>query len=164
MYLGTLGTLLLSLWLLLSVWNLPKQRQHILLWLHFFPLFLQTIHRASVDGAEKKFPESECMAPYYKESAVLDFSLAMVRESCLDKDEKNPQLPEESEWGNGDAESNSFTDEDILLVSMTNTSIAIVRARGCNPQNPCSNCGGTGCTLSDIIMATKQSTFASGEG
>ncbi|XP_034155360.1 uncharacterized protein LOC117596034 [Pangasianodon hypophthalmus] len=120
-----------------------------------------TMHRASIDEAEKKCPESEGMRPYHKERTVLNFSLAMVREACLDKDEENPQVPEESEWESSNMEGESFTDEEILLVSMTNTSIAIVQARGCDAQNPCGSCGGTGCTINDIVMASKQSQITS---
>ncbi|MCI4393275.1 hypothetical protein PGIGA_G00155710 [Pangasianodon gigas] len=120
-----------------------------------------TMHRASIDEAEKKCPESEGMRPYHKERTVLNFSLAMVREACLDKDEENPQVPEESEWESSNMEGESFTDEEILLVSMTNTSVAIVQARGCDAQNPCGSCGGTGCTINDIVMASKQSQITS---
>ncbi|XP_060767567.1 uncharacterized protein LOC132875023 [Neoarius graeffei] len=120
-----------------------------------------TIHRASIDEEEKKCPESESMRPYHKERTVLDFSLAMVRETCLDKDEENPLVPEESEWESGDPESDSFTDEEFLLVSMTNTSVSIIEARGCDDQKSCNICGGTGCTLNDVVVGTTQSNITS---
>lgn len=131
--------------------------------LHIFFLCSQTIHRASIDEEEKKCPESESMRPYHKERTVLDFSLAMVRETCLDKDEENPLVPEESEWESGDPESDSFTDEEFLLVSMTSTSVSIIEARGCDDQKSCNICGGTGCTLNDVVVGTTQSNITSGE-
>lgn len=126
---------------------------------HFF-LCLQTMHRARIDEAEKKWPESESMRPYHKERTVLDFSLAMVRETCLDKDEENPLVPEKSAWESGDPEGDSFTDEEFLLVSMTNTSVSIMEARGCNGQDPCNSCG---CTLNNVVVTTTQSNITSGE-
>lgn len=104
------------------------------------------------------------MRPYHREMTVLDFSLAMVRQTCLDKDEENPQAPEECDAERGDMEGASFTNKEILLVSMTNTSVAILQARGCDSQNPCSSCGAAGCTLSDFVVATKQTKVTSGQG
>ncbi|XP_053472984.1 uncharacterized protein LOC128602891 [Ictalurus furcatus] len=122
---------------------------------------LLTLHRVSVDEAQKKSPVSESMRPYHREMTVLDFSLAMVRQTCLDKDEENPQVPEECDAESGDMEGVSFTNKEVLLVSMTNTSVAILQARGCDTQNPCSSCGAAGCTLSDFVVATKQTKVTS---
>lgn len=122
----------------------------------FLFLRLQTIHRASIDATEEKCPESECMRPYHKERTDLDFILDMVKETCLDRDDEKPQVTEESEWESSHTAGDSVTDEEILLVSMTNTSVAIVNARGCNGPNPCSCCGRSGCTLNDYVVATGQ--------
>lgn len=122
----------------------------------FVFLCLQTLHRASIAEPEKNWPEFEPMRPYHKEETVLGFSLDMVRETCLDKDEENSKVLEESQWESGYTDGNSFTDEEILLVSMSNTSVAIVQARGCDPQNPCNSCGRTGCSLSDYVMDNTQ--------
>ncbi|KAI5629869.1 interleukin-1 family member A [Silurus asotus] len=119
---------------------------------------LQTLHQASVDDTEIKCPESEKMKPYHKEDAELSFSLEMVREKCLDEDEKNPRIP--GEWECNDRAFDPCNDEKTLIVSMTNTSIAIVQARGCDALSPC-RCGNTNCTFSDVIMATQQSAITS---
>ncbi|KAI5088858.1 interleukin-1 family member A, partial [Silurus meridionalis] len=120
---------------------------------------LLTLHQACVDDTEIKCPEYERMKPYHKEDAELSFSLDMVREKCLDEDEKNPRMPEE--WECNDRAFDSCNDEKMLIVSMMNTSIAIVQARGCDALSPC-RCGNTNCTFSDVIMATQQSAITSG--
>ncbi|KAF7688227.1 uncharacterized protein LOC124380133 [Silurus meridionalis] len=119
---------------------------------------LLTLHQACVDDTEIKCPEYERMKPYHKEDAELSFSLDMVREKCLDEDEKNPRMPEE--WECNDRAFDSCNDEKMLIVSMMNTSIAIVQARGCDALSPC-RCGNTNCTFSDVIMATQQSAITS---
>lgn len=122
----------------------------------FFFLFLQTMHKAHVAEPEQKCPEFEPMRPYHKEETVLDFSLAMVKETCLDKDEDHLKVLEEAEWESSYTGGDFFPDEEILLVSMSNTSVAVVQARGGDAQNPCSSCGRTECTLKDYIMANQQ--------
>ncbi|XP_058238161.1 cytoplasmic tyrosine-protein kinase BMX-like isoform X2 [Hemibagrus wyckioides] len=121
-----------------------------------------TMHRASTDDdKEKKCPVSGDMRPYHKEDISLYFSLDMVQETCLNEEDKNPQVPEEFEWERREKKGDFLTDEEMLLVSMTNTSVAIVQSRGCSEQNPCSSCGGKGCTLNDFVVASQQSTISS---
>ncbi|KAK3528360.1 hypothetical protein QTP86_034136, partial [Hemibagrus guttatus] len=118
-------------------------------------------HRASIDDdKEKKRPVSGDMRPYHKEDISLYFSLDMVQETCLNENDKNPQVPEDSEWERWGKKGDSFTDEEVLLVSMTNTSVAVIQARGCSEQNPCSSCGGKGCTFNDLVVASEQGTIS----
>lgn len=122
------------------------------------------MHRASVDEEENACLETESMRPYYKETTVLYFSLGMVRETSLEQEEENSPVMEESECKSSEMKDDNFTDEEILLVSMTNTSVAVVQARCCDAQTPCNSCGGAGCSLSDFVVATTQSEITSGEG
>lgn len=125
---------------------------------------MQMMHQASIDFDEKKkYPGFDSMRPFHKEISTLNFTLAMVRETCLNEEEENPQVPEDSEWKSKENKYDTFSDEEMLLVSMTNTSVAIVQARGCSEQEPCSSCGGKGCTFNDVVMASAQSTVSSGE-
>ncbi|XP_060714788.1 uncharacterized protein LOC132838478 isoform X2 [Tachysurus vachellii] len=56
------------------------------------------MHQASIDGDEKKkYPGFDSMRPFHKEISTLNFTLAMVRETCLNEEEENPQVPEDSE-------------------------------------------------------------------
>ncbi|XP_027024536.1 uncharacterized protein LOC113657154 [Tachysurus fulvidraco] len=120
------------------------------------------MHQASIDSDEKKkYPGFDSMRPFHKETSTLNFTLAMVRETCLNEEEENPQVPEDSEWKCKENKYDTFSDEEMLLVSMTNTSVAIVQARGCSEQDPCSSCGGKGCTFNDVVMASVQSTVSS---
>uniref|UniRef100_A0A8B9HEH1 Interleukin-1 beta n=1 Tax=Astyanax mexicanus TaxID=7994 RepID=A0A8B9HEH1_ASTMX len=101
---------------------------------------------------------SDSIHAFRKEKSTLSFQLVMVREECLEAEEKNEIKPTESSW-----ESDDMKEKDLVMVSMTETNVAVVRGRGCDPENPCNNCGITGCNVSDVIMAPKKREVTSGK-
>ncbi|XP_062845381.1 interleukin-1 family member A [Trichomycterus rosablanca] len=109
-----------------------------------------TMHQATTNEKEKNCLETESIQSFQKERANLSFSLDMVRETCMDKD--NLPGTKDSEQNSDNTEDNSSVEE-VLLISMSNTSVAVVRGRGCDPEHTCSKCDSTGCTISDILMA-----------
>lgn len=83
----------------------------------------------------------------------------MVRESELEaygSQEPSPSQPEE------DIEDDSFGDEDLLIVSMDDTSFNLVLARGCDPDNPCNNCGKTNCKFNEVVVMPARAEVTSG--
>ncbi|KAG9261028.1 hypothetical protein AMEX_G25975 [Astyanax mexicanus] len=110
-----------------------------------------TLHQAIIVKEEGQCPESDSIHAFRKEKSTLSFQLVMVREECLEAEEKNEIKPTESSW-----ESDDMKEKDLVMVSMTETNVAVVRGRGCDPENPCNNCGITGCNVSDVIMAPKK--------
>lgn len=52
---------------------------------------------------------------------------------------------------------------DLLIIQMTNTSISLLRGRGCDNDNPCEGCHGKGCAINDIVVVAQSSTVTLGE-
>ncbi|XP_072527330.1 uncharacterized protein [Salminus brasiliensis] len=105
-----------------------------------------TIHQASIEKDDKHFLESDFIRPCTKLDTKLDFQLCMVREECLETEEENGREPTECEW-----ESDDTQDNEVLLLSMTKTDVTVVSGRGCDPENPCNNCG-NGCNVNDVVI------------
>lgn len=82
---------------------------------------------------------------------VLSFSLKMVRESeleeCEDQESSTSQQLEDL-----DIEDDGFDDGSLVIVSMADTSFNMVVARGCDPDNPCRDCGKTNCQLNEVVV------------
>ncbi|XP_036417001.1 uncharacterized protein LOC118800933 [Colossoma macropomum] len=125
--------------------DLPPEEFTSMLSSGFFSL---TIHQASIKNDIGECMESDAMRPYRKEKITLHFSMAMVREECLEGEE-NGMDPAMSDWESDYTED----DQELLLVSMKETSIAVMSGRGCDPENPCNNCGSDGCNLNEIVVA-----------
>ncbi|KAG9261027.1 hypothetical protein AMEX_G25974 [Astyanax mexicanus] len=106
-----------------------------------------TIHQASTDMEEGQCLESDSIHVFRKEELTLNFKLEMVREECLEAEEENEIEPE---W-----ESDDMEDKELVMVSMTETNVAVVRGRGCDLENPCNNCGINGCNVSEVFMEAK---------
>lgn len=106
-------------------------------------------------------PDGDTLYPVSKESIQLSFSLEMMRE---DETEENEVGQEEEGRGDESKEDDCPTGDengeegDLLIVSMTNTSISVVRGRGCDDESTCS-----GCTVNDVILVSESSTVTFGE-
>uniref|UniRef100_A0A8B9J8B4 Interleukin-1 beta n=1 Tax=Astyanax mexicanus TaxID=7994 RepID=A0A8B9J8B4_ASTMX len=97
-----------------------------------------------------------CHKPFRsQENAVitLSFQLEMVREECLEAEEENKI------WESDEMEDK----EDLVMVSMTKTNVAVVCGRGCDPENPCSNCNINKCKTSEVVVTATKSEVTSGE-
>lgn len=83
----------------------------------------------------------------------------MVRESeleaCAD------QEPSQKEWEDWDIEDDCCNDDNLLIVSMADTSYSMVVARGSDPDNPCSNCGKTNCQFNEVVVLPAQAEITS---
>lgn len=102
---------------------------------------------------EEQLPLNEdILQPYDKESTVLSFSWELTREEGTDEGEKNETTDLEENVCEEKGES-----RDLLVICMTNTSIAVVGTRGCEA------CEGTGCTVNDIVVMAETRTVTFGE-
>ncbi|KAL7833898.1 hypothetical protein AOLI_G00288580 [Acnodon oligacanthus] len=109
-----------------------------------------TIHQESIDTGINECLECDGVQPYRKEEITLHFRMAMVREECLEGEE-NGLDPAVCEWESDYAEDG----QELLLVSMNETSVAVRTGRGCDPEKPCNSCGSHGCNLNEVVVATK---------
>ncbi len=93
-----------------------------------------------------------------KELTVMRFSMMMVREEELEATEVQPT----PEWEENDIEDACFSKDNLLLVSMVETSFSVIVARGCEPDSPCSCCGGVNCQFNEVVVlpATAEITFS----
>ncbi|XP_041792685.1 uncharacterized protein LOC121606433 [Chelmon rostratus] len=121
-----------------------------------------TVHKANRVKwhPEESSPPEDTLHPVSKESTELSFSMEMRREEDLE------------EGRDGEGREDAVVEEDVckaeneengeggglLIVSMTKTSISVVRGRGCNDGSPCQGCHGTGCTLNDVVVVSESST------
>lgn len=91
----------------------------------------------------------------------MSFSLMMVRESELEAYGCKEPSPSQPEWD--DIEDDSFDDENLLIVSMADTSFSLVLARGCDPDNPCNKCGKTNCKFNEVVVLPARAEVTSGK-
>ncbi|KAL6461808.1 hypothetical protein MHYP_G00299530 [Metynnis hypsauchen] len=103
-----------------------------------------TIHQASIDRGINECFESDGI---HSKEITLHFRMAMVREECLEGEE-NEVDPAVCEWESDYTED----DQELLLVSMNETSVAVRSGRGCDPENPCNSCSSQGCNLSEVVV------------
>ncbi|XP_043107604.1 uncharacterized protein LOC122353802 [Puntigrus tetrazona] len=118
---------------------------------------LLTIHHSSKMANEKC--ESEEIVVRKKEPTVMRFSMMMVREEELEATEVQPSL----DWEDRVIEDDCFSEDNLLLVSMAETSFSVVVGRGCDPDSPCNSCGGMNCQFNEVVVlpATAEITFNS---
>ncbi|KAL6461809.1 hypothetical protein MHYP_G00299540 [Metynnis hypsauchen] len=105
-----------------------------------------TIHQASIDRGINECLECDSIKPYSKEEITLHFRMAMVREECLEGEE-NEVDPAVCEWESDYTED----DQELLLVSMNETSVAVMS----DPENPCNSCSSHGCNISEVVVAAE---------
>nr|QJD09009.1 putative interleukin 1 family member [Cyclopterus lumpus] len=124
-----------------------------------------TVHKASrtKEHTEQVFPAEDTLHPFSKESTVLSFSMEMRREEDLQQNEVGREAERE---GGGAKEEEVCQPEnkengergDLLIISMTKTSISVVSGRGCDNRSPCQEgCKGTGCTFNEVVMVSESS-------
>ncbi|XP_042264176.1 interleukin-1 family member A [Thunnus albacares] len=123
-----------------------------------------TVHKSikMKQPIEQPSPTDDILYPVSKEAMLLSFSMEMKREGDQ----------EESEWSkegegreDGGIEGNVCQPEDeengqetdLLIISMTQTSIAVVKGRGCEDGGTCHGCHGVGCTFKDVVMVAESS-------
>lgn len=82
----------------------------------------------------------------------------MVRESEL---EACADQEPEKEWEDWDIEDDCCNDGNLLIVSMADTSFSMVVARGCDPDNPCNNCGKTNCQFNEVVVLPTKTEITS---
>ncbi|XP_077059821.1 uncharacterized protein LOC143711765 [Siphateles boraxobius] len=119
---------------------------------------LLTIHHPC--KTKKEECESEELRVIKKEPTLMSFSLMMVSESELEAYGSQEPSPSQPEWE--DIEDDSFDDENLLIVSMADTSFSLVLARGCDPDNPCNNCGKTNCKFNEVVVLPAKAEVTSG--
>ncbi|XP_073320859.1 uncharacterized protein [Pagrus major] len=122
-----------------------------------------TVHKTGriKEHPELSSPAEETLCPFSKESTVLSFSMEMKREEDLEENE----VEQEGE-GRGSAgivedvckDAENGEGSDLLIVTMTKTSISVVSGRGCKDGSPCPGCQGSGCTLNDVVVVAESST------
>ena len=54
-------------------------------------------------------------------------------------------------------------EKDLLVIQMTNTSISLLRGRGCDTENSCEGCHGNQCAVNDIVVVAESSMVTLGE-
>ncbi|XP_077568583.1 uncharacterized protein LOC144193857 [Stigmatopora nigra] len=117
-----------------------------------------TVHKLDrkKDQSEKKcVMDDEALRAVSKEITLLQFALEMVREEDLFQDENvSGAVPED----NSSAEEEGDESDHLLVVTMTETNVLMLRGRGCDSDSSCSECHGRGCTLQDIVLTAKSST------
>ncbi len=126
----------------------------------------QTVHKAGKmkDHTEHSSLAEDTLRPVSKESTILSFSMEMIR----DQDLEVGQEGEGKEDGGIEEDCQVDSEEneeggDLLIVSMTKTSISVVRGRGCDSSSPCQGCHGTGCTFNDVVVVAESSEVVLGE-
>lgn len=128
----------------------------------------QTVHKAGKkDYTEHSSPAEDTLCPVSKESIILSFSMEMMREEDLEKNDVG-QEGEGKEDGDKEDGCQAENEEngvggDLLIVSMTKTSISVMRGRGCDSGSPCQGCHGTGCTFNDVVVVAESSEVVLGE-
>ncbi|XP_056590906.1 uncharacterized protein LOC130410322 [Triplophysa dalaica] len=105
---------------------------------------LLTIHHPRREKTKECL--SEEIRAYKKEPTVMDFSLTMVREEDLHPEGHREEPEPEPDW------EEYIKDDNRFFVSMTETSLTLVIARGCDPESPCHNCGRTDCQFNEVVV------------
>ncbi|KAM4744609.1 uncharacterized protein FYW61_000627 [Anableps anableps] len=120
-----------------------------------------TVHKAEKKSENKKqLPldeDEEILQPYNKESTVLSFSWEMTREKDTEEGDKNETTDSAGDVCQ-DMNKENGESQDLLVIHMTNTSISLVRGRGCDTGSPCEGCQGTGCAFKDFVVVAECST------
>ncbi|XP_059393506.1 interleukin-1 family member A [Carassius carassius] len=118
---------------------------------------LLTIHHSPQRKTEEC--ESEEINVCKKEPTVMKFSMMMVREEHLEATGVQPSPEREDKY----IEDDCFSKDNLLLVTMAETSFSVVVGRGCDPDSSCNSCGGINCQFSEVVIlpAKAEITFNS---
>ncbi|XP_028999571.1 uncharacterized protein LOC114851881 [Betta splendens] len=115
------------------------------------------VHKASEVEEHQEQPSQtvETFYPISKEFTMLRFSVEMKKE----EDEVEPEDGGWQEEGSGGQVCQGGNEEsDLVVVTMEKTSISVLKGRGCEKEDACPGCHGTGCAINDVVMVSKSST------
>lgn len=121
-----------------------------------------------VEPAEGTIPAEDTFQAVSKESRILNFSMELVREDDLEESEGRPGAGGGEDGGTEEGvcqpeDEENRQEKDLVIVSMTKTSITVVSGRSCDSESSCKGCHGTGCTLHDVVMVTESSKVTLGK-
>ncbi|KAL2087769.1 hypothetical protein ACEWY4_016597 [Coilia grayii] len=111
-----------------------------------------TVHQSSTDpsvGVSHREPGAMC--PVTKEDTVLSFCLDISRDP-------NDCDSDEHVMVQSDCEEE---DNILMVVEMLGTSMSVVRGRSCAHGETCKDCGGTDCSLDDVVVMSKKISLVS---
>ncbi|CAB1454712.1 unnamed protein product [Pleuronectes platessa] len=117
------------------------------------------VHKQKKKEEHKELPSDDdnTFYPVSKESRMLSFCMEMRREEENEvADERDKGCPEGGA-GQGESEENGEK-RDMLIVTMTKTSISVVAGRGCSSVSSCKGCDGKGCNFNDVVIVSESST------
>ncbi|XP_037549103.1 interleukin-1 family member A [Nematolebias whitei] len=112
-----------------------------------------TVHKSAKEKLQF-VPEDDVLQPFSKETTVLSFSWEMIRE---EEEEEGQEKETNTDKDVCPIEDNG-EDSDLLVITLTQTSISVVSGRGCNSEGPCQGCHEKGCTFKDVIMVSESSS------
>ncbi|XP_010730145.3 uncharacterized protein il1fma [Larimichthys crocea] len=123
-----------------------------------------TVHKAGSinEHTEQPSPAEDTLRPVSKEVTLLSFCMEMKKEEDLEEEVgqegevKEDVGVEEDVCKPGNVENGEGGD--LLIVSMTKTSISVVSGRGCEDGTSCQGCDGTGCSFNDVVVVSETST------
>ncbi|XP_056134357.1 uncharacterized protein LOC130111257 [Lampris incognitus] len=131
-----------------------------------------TVHLASKmeKHVDQGCHEDDNLHPISKETTLLHFSMEMRREEDLgeaDEGKEKEERREENEGMGGEIDGEDICQgedgekgpRDLLVVTMTKTSITVVKGRGCDAEGPCHECTGRGCNFKEVVMLSESSTM-----
>ncbi|XP_037339655.2 uncharacterized protein LOC119225998 [Pungitius pungitius] len=118
-----------------------------------------TVHKAckQTKPTEQFFSSEDTLHPFSKESTVLSFSMDMRRMEDLERSDEGGVAQEGGVAPEDVCQPESGGRGDVLIISMTKTSISVVTGRGCDSGGPCEGCPATGCTFNDVVMVSQSS-------
>eukprot|EP00064_Thunnus_orientalis_P003000 superscaffoldBa00000235_g3008 len=129
-----------------------------------------TVHKSikMKQPIEQPSPTDDILYPVSKEAMLLSFSMEMKREGDQEESEWSKEGEEREDGGiEGNVcqpeDEENGQETDLLIISMTQTSIAVVKGRGCEDGGTCHGCHGVGCTFKDVVMVAESSMVTLGE-
>ncbi|KAK6486885.1 hypothetical protein HHUSO_G10575 [Huso huso] len=123
---------------------------------------LLTVHQPS--KTPQKALNKAAYQAYFKEMAVMNISMEMEmeREDKTEEEETAGTSDDKKDPGaSGPLDEGRCEAEDLLVVSLSETSVTIVRGRGHErpPGTRCSTCHSKNCNLHDVVVLSKASTL-----
>nr|BAM66992.1 interleukin 1 beta like 2 [Paralichthys olivaceus] len=119
------------------------------------------VHKQSNKKEHEELPSSDDNTLYAvsKESKMLSFCMEMRREEENEVVEESEEVCPGKDAGQGEDMENG-EEKDMLIVTMTKTSISIVTGRGCGIESSCEGCNGKGCNFNDVVIVSESSTVS----
>ncbi|MGH0164711.1 UNVERIFIED_CONTAM: hypothetical protein FKN15_047478 [Acipenser sinensis] len=123
----------------------------------------QTVHQPS--KTPQKAPNKAAYQPYFKEMVVMNISMEMEREDKTEEEETAGTSDDKDTGASDPVDEGRCEAEDLLVVSLSETSVTIVRGRGHErpPGTRCSTCHSKNCNLHDAVVLSKASTLTLGQ-